>query len=78
MGGGFLKCAATATANTDKYLNVEQRPHWLPIQEISNQLCYVIMMSLCHIELDLLDLWAMLAWATNADRSSYIQYFVSK
>ncbi len=54
-GGGFLKCAATATANTAKYLNVEQRAHWLPIQERTNQLCHVIMMSLCHTELDLSD-----------------------
>ncbi len=39
-----------------KYLNVEQRAHWLPIQERTNQLdCHVIMMSLCHIELDLSD-----------------------
>ncbi len=42
------------------YLNVEQRAHWLLIQERTNQLCHVIMMSLgsdwvrpiglCHLE----------------------------
>ncbi len=37
------------------YLNVEQWAHWLPIQERTNQLCHVIMMSLCQIELDLSD-----------------------
>ncbi len=35
------------------YLNVEQRAHWLPIQERTNQLCHVIMMSLGQIELDI-------------------------
>ncbi len=37
------------------YLNVEQRAHWLLIQERTNQLCHVIMMSLGQIELDLSD-----------------------
>ncbi len=54
-GGGFLKCAATATANIVKYLNVEQRAHWLPIQERTYQQCHVIKMSLCHTELYLSD-----------------------
>ncbi len=36
------------------YLNVEQRAHWLPIQERTNQLCHVVM-SLGQIELDLSD-----------------------
>ncbi len=37
------------------YLNVEQRAHWLPIQERTNQLCNVIMMSLGQIEFELLE-----------------------
>ncbi len=37
------------------YVNVEQRAHWLPIQERTNLLCHVIMMSLGQIELDLSD-----------------------
>ncbi len=49
-GGGFLKCTAIVTEST-KYLNVEQRAHWLPIQERTNQLCHVIMMSSCQVEL---------------------------
>ncbi len=31
-------------------LNIEQRAHWLPVQERTNQLCHVIM-SLCYIVL---------------------------
>ncbi len=42
-GGEILKC--TATANIAKYFNFEQRSHWPPIQERSNQLHYVIIMS---------------------------------
>ncbi len=42
----------TATTSTGHIFNVEQRAHWLPIQERTNQLCHV-MMSLGQIELDL-------------------------
>ncbi len=54
-GGGFLKHASTTIANIAKYLNAEQRAHWPPIKERTNQLCHVIMMPLCHVELDLSD-----------------------
>ncbi len=39
-------------ASTSMYLNVEQRAHWLLILERTNQLCRVVMMSLCQIVLD--------------------------
>ncbi len=37
-GGGFLKCAATATASTRRvYLNVELQAHWLLMEKGTNQ-----------------------------------------
>ncbi len=50
----FWSTLRTATTAIVIYLNVEQRAHWLPIQERTNQLCHV-MMSVGQIELDLSD-----------------------
>ncbi len=43
----------TTTANKARYLNIEQWAHWLLIQEKTNHLCHMMMMSLGQIELDL-------------------------
>ncbi len=49
---GFWSALHLLQQTLVKYLNVEQRAHWLPIQERTSQLWLVIMMSLCHIELE--------------------------
>ncbi len=51
---GFWSVLLLLKQTLAKYLNVEQRAHWLRYrrEQIS---CDVIMMSLCHIEFDLTD-----------------------
>ncbi len=51
---GFLSVLQLLPNALAKYLNIEQRAHWLPIQEKTNQMWHV-MMPLCQIELDISD-----------------------
>ncbi len=55
-GVGFLKCSAKLLQQMKaRNLNIEQWAHWLPIQENTNQLSHMIMMSLGQIKFDLSD-----------------------